>query len=201
MRLVRFSIRRDKLPLIQIFVAGIVVGILCIYFGRNILLENTGLLDEFTLYNLKYMSVDSKAYFYYIVRERLGSVLSLVVLATTYLGVVLCAGTAFWYGISTGAFLSAAMFRYGLKGVFLALVSAFPQYIVYGPMLFSLLIWCEKLCREIYFQRTVPLGKGMGILKSINLVRLLMILLLMLVGCFLESFLNPHFLTGFLKIF
>lgn len=201
MKLVRLSIRTDKLPLVQIFVMGIVVGILAIHFGRSFLLENTGFLDENTLYNMKYMSVDSKAYFYYVLRARLGKALFLAVLATTYLGVVLCAGTALWYGISVGAFLSAAMLRYGLKGFFLVVISAFPQYIIYAPVLLSLLVWCEKLCRGIYFQRTIPMGKGIDLLKSANLMRLIIILLLLLIGCFLESFLNPHLLTAFLKIF
>ena len=194
MRLVRFSLRTDKLPMIQIFLIGIVVGILGIYFGKSIFLDKSDFLDEATLYHLKYLNVDSTAYFYYVIRERMLSVVILAVLATTYLGVILCVGTAFWYGISIGAFLSAAILRYGLKGIFLVIVSAFPQYIIYVPMLFALLVWCERLCRGIYFQKSMTV-------KDANLLRIITIMLLMLVGCFLESFLNPHLLTGFLKIF
>lgn len=201
MRLGRFHIQMEKLPFLQIFMVGLAVGILGMSFGRSILLENTGLLDEYTLYSLKYMSVDGKALFYYVLRERLGSVVILAVLSTTYLGLFLCVGVAFWYGMAAGAFLAAAVIRYGLKGVLLAVVSIFPQYLVYIPVLFHLLIWCEMLCRGIYFQKNFRQDRGNMLLKSKYIMQLVMLILLMVVGCVLESFINPQILSGLLKIF
>lgn len=201
MRLGRFHIQMEKLPFLQIFMVGLAVGIMGMSFGKSILLENTGLLDEYTLYSMKYMSVDGKALFYYVLRERLGSVVILAVLATTYLGLFLCVGVAFWYGMAAGAFLAAAVIRYGLKGVLLAVVSIFPQYLVYIPVLFHLLLWCEMLCRGIYFQKNIHPDRGNMLLKSKYIMQLVMIVLLMIVGCVLESFINPQILSGLLKIF
>ncbi len=201
MRLGRFRIQMEKLPFLQIFMVGLAVGILGMNFGKSILLENTGLLDEYTLYSMKYMSVDGKALFYYVLRERLGSVVVLAVLATTYLGLFLCVGAAFWYGMAAGAFLAAAVIRYGLKGILLAVVSVFPQYLVYIPVLFHLLLWCEMLCRGIYFQKNFHQERGNRLLKSKYIMQLVMLCLLMIVGCVLESFINPQILSGLLKIF
>lgn len=201
MRLGRFHIQIEKLPFLQIFLVGLLAGILGMSFGRGILLENTGLLDEYTLYNMKYMSVDGRALFYYVLRERLGLVIMLAVLATTYLGLFLCVGTAFWYGMAAGAFFAAAVIRYGLKGVLLAAVSVFPQYLIYVPVLFHLLIWCEMLCRGIYFQKNIRPEKGNMLLKSKYIMQLVVMLILMILGCVLESFVNPHLLSGLLKIF
>lgn len=201
MRLGRFHIQMEKLPFLQIFLVGISIGILGMSFGRSILLENTGLLDEYTLYNMKYMSVDGRALFYYVLRERLSCVVILVVLATTYLGLFLCVGVAFWYGMAAGAFLAAAVIRYGLKGILFAVVSVFPQYLIYVPVLFHLLLWCETLCRGIYFQKNFRQEKGNILLKSKYIMKLIVLLLLMIIGCILESFINPQLLSGLLKIF
>ena len=48
-----------KLPLHFLFLTGFVVGLFAVYFGRGILLNRAGMLDEDTLYRMKYMTVDS----------------------------------------------------------------------------------------------------------------------------------------------
>ena len=71
MRLGRYRTKNGKIPLATIFVAGLFLGMLILNFGKSILLDNTGLLDEYTLYHMKYMTVDSSALFYYVLRNRL----------------------------------------------------------------------------------------------------------------------------------
>ena len=201
MKRIRFCLQTDKLPTLLILGTGILLGIIGVYAGRNFFLDNTDILREDLLYALKYVDVDCEAFFYYVVKERVGRALILAVLSSTYLGIVLCAGTALGYGISIGIFLATAVLRYGLKGVLLVMVSAFPHFVLYIPMLYALLVWCEKLCRGIYFQRSFREEKGLGILREVDLLRLCVVLGIILVGCFLESFINPYLLTGFLKIF
>lgn len=83
----------SKLPYFPIFVISFIFGILMMGIGKTVLLENTGLLDEYTLYYMKQMSVDSNALFSYVLRERIGEMVLIVILSTTYLGIVVCAGT------------------------------------------------------------------------------------------------------------
>lgn len=193
--------KEGNLPFLTIFTAGIVAGILFVNFGKSILLENTGLLDEYTLYGMKYMIVDSSALFYYVIRQRLGSMLVLAILTTTYLGMLVCGGYVLWYGVCTGAFLAAAVIRYGIKGILLVLVGVFPQYLVYIPVMIGMLLWCRRIYRKIYLERnhTTEEAGGFGIPKFLLL--LIGIFGALVVGCMLESFLNPVLMQALLRVF
>ena len=111
MKIKRYSLFSGRLPLLYLFLTGVAVGAAAMNFGKSILLDDTGLLDEYTLYQLKYMTVDSSAFFVYVMKKRIGSVLMLTVLSTTYLGLLVCGGCMFWYGLSGGSFLAALMIR------------------------------------------------------------------------------------------
>lgn len=199
----RFAGREWKVgrnAVMPFFCAGLLAGIVILNMGKGILLEGTGLFDEDTLCRMKYMTVDSNALFCYILRKRIGRLLGLAVLSTTYLGLAACLGITFWYGMSAGAFLTALILRYGVKGVALALAGIFPQYLVYIPCALFLLSWCETLFRGIYGR-----GGGPGIEDRRLLIKkagqLAGILLAVAAGCLLEGYVNPHLFLGFLKIF
>ena len=87
-----------RLPLFAVFLTGILAGIFIMNIGKSILLENTGLLDEYALYHMKYMTVNSNALFYYVLKQRMGTLLILAVSATTYLGLAVCLGMTLWCG-------------------------------------------------------------------------------------------------------
>ena len=139
-----------KLPLHFLFLTGFVVGLFAVYFGRGILLNRAGMLDEDTLYRMKYMTVDSSILFWYVLCKRCRNFLVLIIMATTYLGWIFCGGVTVKYGFSVGFFLSTAVFRYGIKGILLGIVSIFPHYLCYLPAMILLLRWCEDMHRSIY---------------------------------------------------
>nr|WP_318683615.1 stage II sporulation protein M [uncultured Acetatifactor sp.] len=192
-------LQRGKLPLLPIFLAGFLAGILIMNMGKSILLENTGLLDEYALYHMKYMTVNSNALFYYVLKQRLGTLIMLAVFATTYLGLAVCVGAVLWYGAAAGAFLSALVIRYGLKGILFALTGVLPQYLLYVPAMLAMLLWCESLCRSIYFRNTAFQEGNHSLPK--RLIHLAVITAIVIIGCFLESFVNPHLMSALLKIF
>lgn len=194
MRIQKYRLQEGKLPLATIFTVGIFAGMILVNFGKSILLENTGLLDEYTLYHMKYMTVDGSALFYYILKQRLSGLLILAVLSTTYLGLVVCGGITLWYGMCAGVFLATAVIRYGLKGILLVVVGIFPQYLIYVPAMVVMLFWCQNLYRGIYLDRTYSF-------QPKCLLQLVVIFFAFFVGCVLESFLNPYLLQGLLKIF
>ncbi len=181
------------------FGAGLLLGIILINIGKSILLGETGLFDEYTLYHMKYMTVDCNALFCYILRKRMGRILILAVLSSTYLGLVVYMGAAFWYGISAGAFLTSLALRYGLKGILLAAVSLFPHYLLYVPAILLLLVWCQELFRGIYVRGEFNAQDKGFLLKKAG--KLLLILGVTTAGCLMEGYLNPYLLLGFLKIF
>jgi len=196
----RESVFDRKSSLGMVFLLAFVAGILTMNFGKSILLENTGLLDENMLMQMKSAFPDSDALFVFVMRKRLTFVVIMAVLATTYLGVAACMAVTMWYGFSTGMFLTAAILRYGFKGILLVAAGVLPQYFLYIPAIYALLIWSDKTCRMIYcksyYQREdtkTPILLG-------RVLSLVVILFGMVAGCFLESFVNPGILQGFLRM-
>ena len=147
------------------------------------------------------MTVDSGALFYYVLWLRVKAALLLIVFATTYLGMAVCAGATVWYGFSFGAFASALMMQYGLKGIVFGVLSVFPQMLLYVPAAIALLRWCVQLNRSIYFQRDIMADVEKNVPLSRRVLRLLGILGVILLGCLAESFINPEIMEWLLSIF
>lgn len=199
MRFAGKSLNLGQRRYFSFFCGGLLLGILVMNMGKSILLDETGLFDEYTLYHMRYMTVDGNALFCYILRKRIGRILALAVISSTYLGLAACMGTALWYGMSAGVFLSCLTLRYGVKGILLAFVSAFPHYLLYIPAVLALLSWCEELFRGIYMRGEFNVADRGFLIKKIG--RLLAILAVASVGCVLEGYVNPYLLLGYLKIF
>ena len=187
-----------RIPVLQLFVAGLFAGILIMNIGESVLLENTGLFDEDVLYHIKYLTVDYNALFCYVLRKRLVMILILAVLSTTYLGLAICVGTVLWYGTAAGGLLAVMMIRYGMKGILLAAACLFPQYLLYFPAMFAFLSWGGSVYRNIYLRSALEPEKNFFIKKMGQLAG---IIGMTVAGCAMEGFVNPLILTGLLKIF
>ena len=195
----RSMLPAGKLPLRFLFLIGFGIGLFAAYFGRGIWFQTTGILDEDTLYRMKYMTVDSGILFAYVLCKRCRNFFVLIIMATTYLGLVFCGGITVKYGFSIGFFISTAIYRYGIKGLLLGIVGAFPQYLCYVPAILLLIRWCEELHRSIYFYHNIT-GQGKKSLPG-RLGKLALILMVLVFGCILECFVNPVLLKGFLQFF
>ena len=201
MRIGGKRVRMGRLPLLIIFLAGLILGVLLMNACKGLLLDNTGLLDEYSLYHMKYMTVDGNALFIYVIKQRMSDVVFMAVMATTYLGLAVISGMLLWYGTAAGMFLSAAVIRYGMKGVLFALTSVFPQYLLYVPAMICLMTCCEQTCRSIYFKNSLsPQDSVRGTIPK-RLLQLAVISAVVITGCALESYVNPHLLSSLLKIF
>lgn len=199
MQLLWKKIKSGQKTYLAFFCVGLLAGFFLLNLGKGILLGEKGLFDENTLYQMKYMTVDDSAFFGYIFRKRMVRLLVLAVLSSTYLGLVVCMGTVFWYGMSAGMVLASLTIRYGVKGIMLAFISIFPQCLLYIPMALALLAWCEELFRCIYVRGEFGAGDKGFVVKKAG--RLAVILIAAALGCLLEGYVNPYLLLGFLKIF
>ena len=192
------QMRRFVLP---VFCVGLLAGLVVMNIGKSVLLDNTGFFDVYTLYHIRDMTVDTNALFYYVFRKRILGMLTLAVLSTTYLGLASCLGGVFWYGMSAGAFVTALVLRYGIKGILLAAVCLLPQYLVYIPALLVFLKWAEGLYYGIYSRN----GGAFAAEERSFLVKksgqLIAVLCAFAIGCLLEAYINPMLLAGYLKIF
>lgn len=184
----------------MIFLMAFVAGIFIMSFGKSILLENTGLLDENMLRQMAVAFPEGNALFAFVLRKRMTLVVIMAVLATTYLGVGIGIAAVAWYGLSAGMFLTAALLRYGLKGFLLVAAGVLPQYLVYVPAFYALLLWCDQTCRMIYYKGYYHREDTKTPILFGRVLPLIVIIIGMIIGCILESFLNPDILQGVLKI-
>lgn len=185
-----------------VFGAGVLLGSALLYIKKELFLGNAEFLSEDLLYGMKYMTVSYDTFLFEVVKKRSIPILGVAILATTYLGVAVSYLYAGWLGISAGMFLSAAILRYGLKGIFLFLAAIFPHYLCYLPAWLMLLKGARELCCCLYFpgncQRTYINGRKDEIRFGAGV--LLKVLGVVIIGILLESYVNPKLLLGFLKI-
>lgn len=203
----RSRTRRGRI-LSGIILLGFLLGLLLMNAGKKVLLENTGLLSENILYAVKYAPVDGNAFFLYVLQKRLGCALILAVLSTTWLGLAAVWTCAAWLGLSFGMLVMASLLRYGLKGILLIAVGIFPQAFVYFPAAILLLRWSYEFCLSIYFpeklQDSAALHEETGSRHALlrrKGVTFLMLLGVVIIGCVLESYVNPALMGNMLKIF
>ena len=203
--MISLKINRNKfqginIPILYIFLISFIIGILIMNLGKSTWLVNTGLLDEYTLYHMKYITVDSNALFLYVLKERLLSFAVLIIFSTTYMGIIVVWGYTIWYGISAGMLLSAVVIRYGIRGMLLIGGGLFPHYLLYIPIIYIMLILCENTCRRIYFRHGYEFNDARKKLTTI-IMQYGILLISLLLGCALESYVNPIIFTSILKIF
>ncbi len=182
--------RFERLPLIPLCAAGFFLGILlCFRSGGS-----GNLLSPENLQTVKSMTLERNGYLHYVCKVRLETVFLLLLAGTTYLAPFVCGALTLWFGMGAGALLTTALMRYGIKGAMLLPVGCFPHFLVYIPAFYMLLRWCEQLFGYIYLRRE-PDSLG------IFLAKLLLILLAVSAGIFLESYVAPGIFQGMLRVF
>lgn len=186
-----------------VFLGGCLLGFVIVSFNKAIFTENIDFLGTDMLYGMKYMEVDNSSLLAYILKKRIGTIGWVMLLATTYLGIVVTYAYAGWLGVSSGMLVSVAFANYGVKGIILLFVSVFPHYICYIPAWIMLLKGAREVCSFIYFpgrcKRTYISGRKDEIRFVVSL--LAKVIGVVIIGILLESYVNPKLLLGFLKIF
>lgn len=198
---------KKRKQLLLTVAAGFVAGLFIMNILKGALLESTGLLSEYTLYEMKYAEIDSSAFFAYVFQKRVGTALVLGVLSTTWLGLAASWACAGWMGISFGMLLMASLLRYGIKGMLLIGVGIFPQILIYFPVCLLLLEWSSEFCMVMYFPHRLSGSfggsdaAGKGTLMRRKALQFLTMLGVVIIGCVLESYVNPKLISNLLKIF
>lgn len=170
------------------FLVGFLVGVILMNTGMFLKVENSSLLDEYTLGRLKYLEINCNTFFIYVLQKRMAVLWLLMLFGITTIGLYVFCGYLAWCGFALGTLLSVAVMRYGIKGILLMVTGAFPHYIFYVPACLLLL----KLGQRLYRKEQNILQCGMSFL-GIHIV--------VIIGILLESYVNPYIMTKILKIF
>lgn len=180
MRFFKQMERREKTAWTISFLTGFVpaVAVFCLFSEK--LVVSSGFLEEAFFSKIRYLDINQNGLFLYSLKSRLETVAFLVLLAAAGMaGIGNCLFLG-WSGFCAGALLTTLCMRCGFSGIILFLGCILPQQLLFIPGFLLLLHWCEQ---------------------KKEAKRLLLSLLVVIMACFLESYVNPVVLKVVLNIF
>lgn len=178
------------------------MGIVLINFNSSLFAGENGIFNASSLNRMKYLEIENGAFFRYVMTGRLKRYLLLAVLSTTYFGIVASYSVATWQGMMMGMVITVAVIRFGIKGMLLVITSFFPHQLLLLPAGAMMLIWCYQNCVLLYFSEGnawIREKKRKYLLRQFML--LLWILTVVIIGCILESYVNPILLSDIVNFF
>lgn len=189
--------------ILYMFTIGLFLGILIVNIGYDGWIGEGSLLGADMIARLKNSVADSRGLFGYVLKHRLFTICMLGILGTTVIGLPALCVYVCYMGLSAGCLLSVSVIRYGIRGLFLMAAGIFPQGIVLVPGYVALFIWVAGVNRMLYSHGIDGGYYGVYGRKSYLKKALQMagIIAVVIVGCLLESYVNPKILQFVLKIF
>lgn len=186
-----------------IFIAGIFLGTILMNLGEDVFLGDGGIFSASALNRIRYLKVDSGSFLPYVIRQRMKPFLFLFLLSATGFGMAAAYLMVAWQGIATGMLMTAAIIRFGIKGMLLILAGIFPQYLLLLPAGIMMLGWCcQNCCLKYYPGKNIWPVYG-NRRKQIwhQGMALIWIICVVLIACVLECYVNPILMTDVVKIF
>lgn len=171
--------------------------------GNETLLTEEGIFSAASVSRLKYIEIDNGRFLKYVLKQRLGEGFMLILLSATGMGIAAMYIWVVWQGVLAGMTITAAIIRFGIKGILLLLGSLFPHQLLIIPAQVMLLGWCYENNRTGQrfggYMSSFHDGKRQQFLRQG--IALLWIMIVILIGCILESYVNPMLISDLAKIF
>lgn len=183
-----------------VFMTGFCIGMVYFYFQRNVLLEDVRFFDTALLLQLENYEVKKIELFFYVFKVRFQQLVLLL----------LCCGNVFakglwycvlvWLGFQVSIVFFSCSYQYGIKGLFLCLMSFFPQGIFYFIDIFKMIhkIWDDD---AKYYHKYYPV-KDFGSHKKVQtIIFIALILFFWIIGVLCESYINPILIKQVASLF
>jgi uncharacterized membrane protein SpoIIM required for sporulation len=186
-----------------LFLIGLFVGILFVNLGHDTWIRNGSLLGAEMMNRLKSSRPAGEGLVGYILGHRLFTGCLLCLVSTTLIGMPLLCAYICYAGLSAGCLLSVAVVRYGIRGLLFMAAVLFPQALLLVPAYILLFLWAADVNRTLYAPRTQLEGyerysSRFYLKKGAQLIGIMTVVIM---GCLLESYVNPSVLHFVLKIF
>ena len=187
---------------IYLFMIGLFLGILIVNAGYDTWIRNGSLLGTEMILRLKNSVPDGGELFGYIMKHRLFTVFMLGILGTTMIGIPAVCGYVCYTGLAAGCLLSVAVIRYGIRGLLLMAAGVFPQGLLLIPAYIALFVWTLNVNRLLYVKgpygdHYIRTGRQSYLKKGIEMISIVVVVI---IGCLVESYVNPKMLHFILKI-
>ena len=197
------TVAKSSYYIVYLFTIGLFLGILIFNLCYDTWIGEGSLLGTDMIVRLKNSIPDGNGLFGYVLKHRMFTVCLLGLLATTMIGMPIVCAYVCYMGLSAGCLLSVAVIRYGIRGLFLMVAGIFPQGIILIPGYVALFLWAVGVNRMLYAhgmgrEYYGGYGKQSYLKKGIQIAGIIAVVLL---GCVLESYVNPKILQYVLKIF
>ncbi|MDE6662751.1 MAG: stage II sporulation protein M [Lachnospiraceae bacterium] len=189
--------------LLYLFMLGLFLGIVFVNIKHDVWIKDDGLLSSAMMKQLQSSEPDGSYLFGYIVKHRVSVILIVSMLASTIIGLPIVCAYVCYLGVSAGCMLSVAVIRYGARGLFFMAAAIFPQGFLLIPAYFLLFIWSLDCNRSLY-GRVDGLDGRYFVGKQFILsrgVQLLGIVVLVIMGCVVESYVNNQIVHFVLRFF
>ena len=175
------------------FLAGILAGILFMYFAGHGAAGTETFFRKSVLLEMSYGKLDKGQFLKYELPRRLRPAACLLLLSTTCFGFLAIRLYTVMKGFLAGTLFSGTVLAYGGRGALFLIVLLFPHQLLLLPAFFLLLCFCYQVsCISRAPEGCIwPIYTG----RKKQLISLLLILLWILfitvLGCFLECYVNP----------
>lgn len=193
----KFALRTPKKDASRwtvLFLFGFMVGVLFLHFLDAEHQIQSSLVNDGLLQRLGQIQLNLHGYFWYVFRERIFFLLGLIIVATTVVGAFVCKGFLVWYGVTLGMMLAALTIQYGIKGILLYILYAFPQVLLYIPIMMCFTQWCGELHGIVYRREGIRN-------KKLFLAKITMIFIMLMIAMVLECYLNPVIVRFLIRLF
>lgn len=186
-----------------LFLGSFLLGVLIMNMGDEVLISENGIFSQAAVSRLRYIEIDSGRFFRYVLKHRMGEGALLLLLSTTGLGIFSVYVCIIWQGVLAGMTITTAIIRYGIRGMLLILGGMFPHQLLLVPAEIMLLGWCYENCSRGHFwgKYDLPYYKNRKQQYIRQAISLLWIIVVIIIGCILESYVNPILISDLVKIF
>lgn len=193
----RFSIVQVSVILL---IFGVILGVLFANLFQGAFLEQIQKYQNTIYSDIAKKQIDYSGLFTYIVGKNFKEFFIFWLISVTILGIPYMAYKITSYGFFTGFFISVITMQYGLKGILLVLVYAFPHGLLYLPVALLCLYKGYTMCKTIYNEKRYNLHGIIKMLQS-QFLLLLVLALIILIGSFLEAYAGAFLLKKTLRLF
>lgn len=176
---------QSRQQLLVVFLFGLVAGSLAGNYLTAGGITDQGALTRYYIKQLQYVTPDIHALLWQVGCSRMIVFASVCLFAVLLRGRYVHSCFAAWSGFSYGYFCVLLIRCFAVKGLLIGAAALFPQFLIYVPLWLVLVEWSSH-----YRLRDYGRNFAVGGLLVIGLV----------VGILLESYINPPLLQKILKI-
>lgn len=190
--------KHGKKIVLLCFSIGLAVGTILCNFCFSDYCSQSGIVSDYFLSMVSDNPADGTDLFFCIMGTRYKEVLLVGLLAVTIFGgPAVCVVTVKW-GMNLSFILSAAVMRFGMKGLLLAVAFLLPHYILYVPAYIRMYLETVNCSSALFYHKEAGRTKEVCLRYYMNF---LLCAVLIFCGIWLETYVNPVFLRKMLVWF